>query len=379
MRQGRLRHAASIVAATLVAGCAGAPPVSTPGPTTSRPSAASTPGAGATSTPARPPLAADLTGGTTVRLGAVGHWAIDSGRAFVATDDNTVIATDLATGATAWQAKFSMGEPWDAQPTLALSADGRTVVAVRTVQAEGAARLGLLVLDAASGTVTTERLMADPQRTWRVDLPPRVLAADSNTVVLADDPESGRQTAVVTLADGSVAWRVDDQAVAANSDLVVTRGGGRSRTDGVSLWKAETPIGAPLAQTPDALVVAIDRAAVWLELTTGRELARSDRLAEAEPACAPAGDTLLCLGSGVTGYALSDGTRLWSSADPADSVFAVLGWAYLGKGGAHGDVLDARTGRVLNAGVDLPPVRYSDRTGVLLGADDGYRWVPFVR
>lgn len=359
-----------IAVAVVLAGCAGESPVSTPGPSltsSSFPSAS------------RPPLAADLTGGTPLRLAAVGHWVIDSGRAFVATDETTVVATDLANGATAWQARFTLGEPWDAQPTLALTADRRIVVAVRTVQAEGAARLDLLLLDAASGAVVAEHLIADPKRQWRVDLPPRVLAADTETVVLADDPESGRQSAVVRLADGALLWRVDEQVVAASGDLVVTRSGGRGRVDGARRWVAKAPIGPLVAQAPNALVVGADRFAVWLEPGMGRELARSDRLAEAEPACATALDTLVCLGSRVTGYALSDGTRRWSSPEPADSVFAVLGWVYLGNSGAHGNVLDARTGQVLTADVDLPPVRYSDGNGVLLGADNGYRWVPFVR
>ena len=179
MPTGRAVRAGIIALALLLAGCAGG--------VVGGPSESSTPSVTA-STLARPPLADDLTDGTPLRLGSPGHWAIGAGHAFVAASDGTVSAIDLTTGATTWRSSFRQGKPWDAQPTLGLSANQSTVVAVRTVDSGGTPRLDLLVLDAATGATAAEHLVEDPARAWRVDLPPRVLAADADTVVLADDP-----------------------------------------------------------------------------------------------------------------------------------------------------------------------------------------------
>lgn len=369
MPTGRAVRAGIIALALLLAGCAGGV---IGGPSQSaQPSAAST--------PARPPLADDLTGGTPLRLGSAGHWAIGAGHAFVAASDGTVSAIDLTTGATTWRSSFRQGKPWDAQPTLGLSANQSTVVAVRTVDSGGTPRLDLLVLDAATGATAAEHLVEDPARAWRVDLPPRVLAADADTVVLADDPESGRQTGVVRIADGRLAWRVDDQAVAASPGTVVTRGAGWARVDGVRRWQAAAPLGPLLAQRADAIVVRMGSAAIWLDPAVGLELARTDELGEAEPPCAAASDVVVCLTAGVTGYDLANGTQRWSSSARAVSIAIVADWAYLWRRDGHGDVLDARTGQVLAADVALPPIRYADGTGILLGAENGYTWVPLPR
>ena len=357
MRAAALKRAASTVALMVVTGCAGVP----------------------VSAPTRPPLAGDLTGGTPLRLAAADQWSIGAGRAFVATDEGTVMAIELATGAIAWQESFTRGDPWDSQPTLALSANQDTVVALRTVDFEGSSRLDLLLLDAASGAARAEHLIVDPHRKWRVDLPPRVLAADADTVVLSANPESGRQSAVVSVATGELLWQVDEEAVAATADLVVTRGAGWGRADGIRRWRAVEPVGPMLAQGPSSIVVGLTSVAVWLDPASGRELARSDRLSEAEPGCAHTTDVLVCLGTGVTGYRLSDGKRLWSSSQAAESVTTVLDWAYLGNGSGRGDVLEARSGQVLEPDVELPAIRYADRTGVLLAATQGYRWVSLTR
>lgn len=370
MPRGGFGRATIIVAAALLAGCAGG--------VGSTPSASPVPSITA-SVPAGPPLAGDLTGGTPARLGGVGHWAIADGRAYVAADENTVTATDLTTGNTLWQATFTQGKPWDSQPRLGLSADHSTVVAVRTVDAAGVARLDLLLLDAASGTTKAEHLIADPERAWSVDLPPNVLAADADTIVLAADPESGRQTAVVGVADGRLVWEADDQAVAATAEVVVTRGAGHERGTGATIWKAAARIGPLLAQAPDVIVVGQDAVAVWLDPTSGLELNRTGKLGEAEPPCAATSDVLVCVEGGVTGYELGTGKQLWSSPEPADGI-AILGdWAYLWRKAGRGDVLDARTGQILVTDAALPSIRYADRTGVLLTGENGYTWVPFVR
>ncbi|MCW5952877.1 MAG: PQQ-binding-like beta-propeller repeat protein [Propionibacteriaceae bacterium] len=377
MRPVTFGHAAVLASAMLLAACAGAP-TPTPAETT-----ASTPPTttGPTAAPvSKPPLAADLAGGTPLQLGSAGHWTIADGSAFVATDEGTVVALDLATGDTTWQADFSLGDPWDAQPTLGLSAEGTTVIVTRTVEADGAPALDLLLLDAASGATLAEQLVADPAGTWYIDLPPRILAADGMTIVLADNPESGRQTAVVTAALGELVWHVDDEAVAADVDHVVTRGGGWNRADGSRRWQATAPLGPLLAQAPGVVVASEGMVAVWLDPATGQELARSDELGESEPPCAATTDTLVCVAStGVAGYALATGEPLWHSPDQAAGVKTLAGWAYLYRASEDDVVVDARTGQVLATDADLPAIRYSDDTGVLLSTDDGYSWVPFVR
>lgn len=375
MRPVILGQAAVVALAVLLAGCAGA---AVPNPADTTPTTPPAATASPDGPPSGPPLAPDLAGGTPLQLGSAGHWAIATGSAFAADDNGTVVAFDLATGSRRWQAGFSLGKPWDARPTLGLSADRTTVIAARTVDADGATALDLLLLDAASGTAIAEHLVTDPDGRWMIDLPPRILAADDTTAVLADDPESGRQTAVVEIAGGTLAWQVDDQAVAATADTVVTRGAGWSRDDGTRLWQNAAPLGPLLAQSPGALVVQGGTAGVWLDPGTGSELARTGSLAESEPPCAATIDTLVCLGDGVTGYELSTGQQLWHSADPAEAVAILAEWAYLWRRDGRGDVLDARTGQILVTDAELPALRYFDDTGVLLSGETGYSWVPFV-
>lgn len=254
MPTGRSARAGVVALALLLAGCAGGVAV-TPSTTPSTTASAA----------AAPPLADDLTGGTPVQLGSAGHWAISAGRAFTIPDDGTVTALDLASGRTLWRAGFTTGKAWDARPQLGLSTNQSTLIAVRTVDTDAGARLNLLLLDAATGTVLAEHLISDPGRKWSVDLPPKVLAADADTLVLADDPESGRQTAVVRVSDGRLLWRVDEQAVAASAGTVVTRSGGRARGDGKQRWQAAAPLGPLLAQTSDVIVVGMASSAVWFD------------------------------------------------------------------------------------------------------------------
>lgn len=362
-----------MVAALAVAlvGCSGVLPTSTPTDTPPPSSPASTAGR-----PTTPPLATDLTGGIPLDLGSAGHWAIAMGRAFVAGPDGTVTAIDLATGDVAWQATFTLGQPWDVQPMLGLSTDRATVIATRTVDDRGTAHLDLLLLDAASGAPAAEYLVADPAGKWIIDLPPLILAADASTVVLADNPESGLQTAVIDLTTGTLAWRAEEPAVAADETTVVTRAGGRNRADGASLWQATAPLGPLLGQAPGVVVAAEDAVAVWLDPATGRELARATGLGEAEPPCAATADTLVCVTEGVTGYDLTTGEQRWTSPEPATGVATLFDWAYLWRA-TGGDVVDARTGEVLVSGAELPHLRYSDDTGILVGAEYGQLWYPF--
>ena len=377
MRRLSLGHVGAVAITVLLTGCAGTPgPATTPSdsPTVSQTAAPTT------VAPVTPPLAADLTGGTPLQLGSASHWAIADGRAFVATQE--VVALDLATGETVGRAGFTQGEPWDAQPTVGLTADRRTVVALRTVDAGDRTALDLLLLDAATGATIAEHLVTDPAGAWTIDLPPRVLAADAATIVLDDNPESGRQTAVVDSAAGALLWQVDDEAVAATADLVITRNAGWSRSDGARRWQAAAPLGRLLAQTPTAVVVqnGVDgRTAVWLDPATGAELARTGEVGETEPPCAASATTLVCLDAGVTGYDLATGEQRWHSPEAAQWVTTLDEWAYLYRDPGHDGVLDARTGEVLAADAELPDIRFADEHGVLLGGDDGYTWAPFPR
>lgn len=376
MRPVHVGHVAVVALAVLLAGCAG-DAVPTPADTgTPNPSLTVAP---STSAPPDPPLAADLTGGTPLQLGSSGHWAIADGHAFVATDEGGVVALDLATGSTLWQAGFSLGEPWDAQPTLGVTADRTTVIATRTVDADGAPALDLIRLDAASGAMLSEHLVTDPDGQWTIDLPPRILAADAATIVLDDNPESGRQTAVIDATTGTLAWQVHDEAVAATADTVITRGAGWSRTDGSRLWQSTAPLGLLLAQSADALIVRSESVGVWLDPATGAQPATTGELGEADSPCAVTADTLICLEAGVTGYDLSSADVLWTASDPAEAVTTLAGWVYLWQADGSGDVRDARTGEVLVEDAELPAIRYSDDHGVLLSAENGYRWVPLAR
>lgn len=359
----------------LLAGCG------TPAPTPLDTTTASMPASsGAPSVPAQgPPLAGDLIGGTSVPLGSAGHWAITGSTAFVALDEGTVVALDLATGSTDWQARFTLGQPWDSQPTLGLSADQNTVIAVRTVDIDGATALNLLLLNAADGHPLAEQLLSEPTGEWTIDLPPKVMAADNHTIVLTDNPESGLQTVVVRVDDGTLAWRVDEQAVAATTTTVVTRGGGWSREDGTSLWRTAEPLGPLLAQSVDGFVVQSAQVGIWLDLATGLATASTGQLREAEPPCVNTVDTLICLNSGVTGYDLASADQLWSSPVPAEAAATLMDWVYLWRGDGRGDVRNARTGKVVVEDAALPALRHANGSGVLLATDQGYAWVPFPR
>lgn len=366
-----------MLAITLTA-CVGpvatAPEVAAPAPAAT---ASSTPGA-TPSKPTQPPLVADLAGGTPVQLGPAGHYAIVGARAFVADPDGTVTALDLGTGLTAWQAQFTKGAPWDARPTVGLSADGRTVVAVRTVDVDSVGRLDVLLIDAATGTVQAEHVVGDSAGKLRVDLPPLVVAADQTTIVLADNPESGRQTAVVRTSDGVLAWVANDQAVGATSTMVITRSGGRDRAKGTVRWKASSSLGPLVARRGNVVVVRQGTKAVWLSATTGRRLALTGKLSTDEPTYAATRNTVVYLTTaGLSGRDLATGKRLWHRAGKGVAVVSLLDWAYVWRKGTRGDVLSARTGKVLVKNKVLPSILYANDAGVLLNADDGYRWVSF--
>lgn len=328
--------------------------------------------------PTKPPLAADLAGGTPVQLGAAGHYAIAAGHAYVAGSAGDVTALDLATGGTGWRAEFTNGTPWDARPTVGLSADGRTVVAVRTVDVDSVGRLDVLLIDAATGTVQAEHVVGDSAGKLRVDLPPLVVAADQTTIVLADNPESGRQTAVVRTSDGVLAWVANDQAVGATSTMVITRSGGRDRAKGTVRWKASSSLGPLVARRGNVVVVRQGTKAVWLSATTGRRLALTGKLSTDEPTYAATRNTVVYLTTaGLSGRDLATGKRLWHRAGKGVAVVSLLDWAYVWRKGTRGDVLSARTGKVLVKNKVLPSILYANDAGVLLNADDGYRWVSF--
>jgi hypothetical protein len=320
----------------------------------------------------QPPLAADLAGGVAISLGGEGHWAIRGDRAYLA-DADGLRAIDLASGATAWEASFPAGQqPWDADPTVAVSADGATVHALRTVDAAAGGALELLSLDAAEGTVTGSRLVSDPSGTWRVDLPPRILAADEAGLVLADNPESGYQVGSVALPAAEFTWSAEDQGFAADA-AVITRSGARDRRTGSPLWQASFSLG-PLVASTDAVVVAGDGAGrvVWLDAGTGAERAA----VEADPeSCAVAETVVVCLAEGTAGYDLSSGEQLWSQAEASEAVTAYRDWSYLWRSETAGDVLDARTGEVIVRDSELPQIRLSTEAGVLVDRADGSAWV----
>lgn len=352
------RAAAAAVAALLVTGCAN--PV--------QPGAPASPSAPARSLP---PLAADLTTGVPVTLGAAGHWVITGKRAFTAADGG-IDSIDLTTGATQWHASFpSALDAWDAEPTVGLTADGAAVIALRTVDSPTGPALDLLTVDATTGAITGNRVLTPPGR-WRVDLPPRILTADATGIVLADNPEAGSQVGAVTLPAGTLAWRVDDQGLTAG-DLVITRSGARNRATGETVWESTFPLGPLIGQTTEVVVAEDDAShrVVWLDRDTGRQVAAIDAGPET---CAAAATAVICLGTGEAGYDLSSGRPLWSRPDRAAAVTTYRDWAYLERGDGRGDVLDARSGEVVVRDAELPRIRYSNAAGILVD-DGGYAWV----
>lgn len=357
MRVGGLPHVMSVGIALMVmlsSGCAiPASPSATP------------------SAEGGPPLASDLAGGVPVELGGVGHWVIRDGRAITATDDG-IEAIDLGTGKVTWRASFGgSGEPWDATATVGLSADGTTAHALRTVTTPDGSALELLSVTASTGAVAGDRALADPDGLWHVDLPPRILAADAATLVLADDPEVGRQVGAVDLSTGTVVWSADDQGFA-GIDPVITRSGARDPLTGASRWETAFQIGPFLGRADDRVVVGDTDGArvVWLDIADGEEAAAT---AEDPDSCAPADSVLVCLGEEASGYDLTSGEPLWSG-DSAEAVTTYRDWVYLWHSETRGDVLDGRTGEVLVTDAELPRIRYSDATGVLVDSDT-LRWV----
>lgn len=304
-------------------------------------------------------------------LGSAGHWAIAGARAFTASEGG-IDGIDLTTGATVWHAAFPSGlAAWDAEPTLGLTVDGASVIAVRTVDSPAGPALEVLTVEAATGTVAGSALVAPADR-WRVDLPPRVLAADAAGIVIADDPESGSQVGAITLPAGALAWRVEDQAISAG-DLVITRSGARSRLTGEVAWTSSFPLGTLVGQTADVVVTQDDggQRVVWLDLATGTELTS---VPAAPEDCLATATAVVCLGDGVSGYDLASGRRLWSASDGAEAVTGYRDWAYLWRAGDRGDVVDSRTGEVVVRNGELPRIRYSNEAGILVD-DGGYAWV----
>jgi len=320
----------------------------------------------------RPPLAADLAGGTPVTLGAAGHWAIHGATAFVGSPDG-VQAIDLDSGEPLWLARFGSGEPaWDGTPTVGASTDGSTVVALRTV---GEGSLELLRVTG-TGEVIDSRLVDDPDGSWRVDLPPSVLAVDDATAVMAENPEWGTQAGVLDLATAAVEWVGGDHAHTADQTRVVTRTGARDRLTGAPLWRSDFPLGTVVALSPDALVVEDHEGGqvVWLDPRTGAHLAATPAAAEL-PACRAAATTVVCVGAGVAGYDLATGTGLWSRADGADAATTYRDWAYLWTDAGRGDVVAARTGEPVATDAQLTPIVFSNDAGVLVERG-GTFWVP---
>ncbi len=359
---GKPGRVSAVVAAALLlsSGCA------TPGVPAASPTPSSSPSASAL-----PPLAADLTGGVPVTLGSATHWAIREGRAFVASADG-VEAIDLATGATAWRAAFGgSGAPWDATATVGLSSDGATLHAQRTVDTPSGAALELLSVTAATGAIAGNHEVEDPQGRWQVDLPPRILAADATGLVLADNPESGAQVGVVDLPTATMLWSADDQGMA-GGDLVITRSGARNLRTGAPVWQAPFRIGPFLGWSGDRVVVGDTEAGrvVWLNAAGGTEEAE----APADPElCLTAASVLVCPGERTNGYDLVSGEPLWSGGE-GSGVATYRDWVYLWRTDTRGEVWDGRTGEVLVADGELPRIRYSDASGILVETD-GLRWV----
>ncbi len=359
---GGSRRASAAIATVLLlsSGCA------TPGAPAATPTPSPSPSA-----PARPPLASDLTGGVPVNLGGATHWAIRDGRAFLATTDG-VEAIDLATGATAWRAAFEgSGVPWDSTATVGFSSDGATLHALRTVDTPAGAALELLSVTADTGAIVGNRQVEDPQGQWRVDLPPRILTADATSLVLADNPESGAQVGVVDLPTATMLWSADDQAMASN-DLVITRSGARDLRTGAPLWQASFRIGPFLGWAGEQAVVGDAEAGrvVWLDAARGTEAAA----APGDPdLCVTGASVLVCPGEKTRGYDLVSGEQLWSGGE-GNGLATYRDWVYLWRTETRGDVLDGRTGEVLVADGELPRIRYSDASGVLVETD-GLRWV----
>ena len=115
-----------------------------------------------------------------------------------------------------------------------------------------------------------------------------------------------------------------------------------------------------------------------MSATTGRRLALTGKLSTDEPTYAATRNTVVYLTTaGLSGRDLATGKRLWHRAGKGVAVVSLLDWAYVWRKGTRGDVLSARTGKVLVKNKVLPSILYANDAGVLLNADDGYRWVSF--
>ena len=178
------------------------------------------------------------------------------------------------------------------------------------------------------------------------------------------------------LAVGPNSTVVIDQYVYAGGNTVKRLAIGA--TKGTLRWKASTPVGPLVAQRGNVVVAQAGSRAVWLTATTGRQLARTGKLPADEPAYAATRDTVVYLTTGgSSGRDLATGKRLWHRDGKGHAVVSLLDWAYVWRKGARGDVLSARTGKVLVKNKVLPSILYANDAGVLLNADDGYRWVSF--
>lgn len=334
------------------------------------------PGAGPSVAPVRPPVAADLADGVAVQLGAAGHWAITGSIGFTA-DQDAVHAIDLTTGAPRWERPFDSGhQAWDAGPTLKVSDDGSTVLALRTV---GEGELELVRIDAASGGLLDSRLVGDPGAGWRVDLPPFILSADATTAVLADDPESGRQTGVLDLASASLRWTAEDQAFASDEARVITRTGARDRLTGRPLWSSAEPLGPVVAHTPQVVVVAqgSSHQLVWLAAGSGARIAATPP-AQETPDCRATATAVVCLTDGATAYDLATGERLWSSTQRYQAITSYLDWAYLWRSEDTGDVVAARSPELVVENEALAAIVFGNAAGVLV-ENGGTTWVSTPR
>ena len=114
-----------------------------------------------------------------------------------------------------------------------------------------------------------------------------------------------------------------------------------------------------------------------LALTTAL-LALTGKLSTDEPTYAATRNTVVDLTTaGLSGRDLATGKRLWHRAGKGVAVVSLLDWAYVWRKGTRGDVLSARTGKVLVTNNVLPSIVYANDSGVLVSGADGYRWVAF--
>ncbi len=280
-------------------------------------------------------------------------------------------AIDLNTGGVSWQTAYpASGTPWDGPPTIGLSSDRTTVLALRTVDVPAGAQLQLLRLAAATGAVLDARQVGDPQRQWRTDLPPTVLAADAETLVIAEQPETGRQAGVIELATATMSWARSEQAYAADEARVYTRSGALQRPTGAVDWRTKDQVGPLLALSGESVVLFDPERSrvVWLDAGTGARRGATEPVGDPEE-CRPATSVLVCVGAEPAGYDLDTGKALWRTRTAAHAVETLDDWGYLFTGSTRGYVVDAVTGDVLVRDAELPALRFSNTSGILVGGD----------